>query len=143
MSIRKTARKLKRKYGTCDPFELSKCLDIIVLVTDLDQSVRGYFHYFQRNKIIYLNNLLNEFQRRYVLAHELGHAMLHIKSNSLFLQSSTFFVGEKFEKEADLFAAELLLPNCLKDTYPEYYTLEQIANAENVPIELIQLKLYT
>lgn len=141
MNISKRVRMLKQKYKTNDPFELARCLDIIVLTHELDSSIWGYYHYFQRNKIIHLNCILDEDIIRIVLAHELGHALLHVNSNCIFLQNNTFFVTNKLENEANLFAAELLLPDNLQYQYPEYYTLDQIANAEKVPSEFVKLKL--
>lgn len=141
MNIAKMVKRLKCKYDTCDPFELARCLNIIVLIEELDLSVRGYFHYFQRNKIVHLNSILSEDSLRLVLAHEIGHALLHVKCNSIFLQNSTFIVTEKFENEANLFAAELLLHDNLTDLYPDYFTRDQIALSEKVPVEFVELKL--
>lgn len=141
MNIAKRVRKLKRKYKTNNPFELARCLDIIVLIHELDPSIWGYYHYFQRNKIIHLNCILDEDITRIVLAHELGHALLHVKSNCIFLQNNTFFVTNKLENEANFFAAELLLPDNLFDIYPNYFTCDQIAASEKVPSEFVKLKL--
>lgn len=139
MQIRNIVKKLKRKYDTSDPFDLAKQLDIIVIITELAQSLNGYFYYFQRNKIIYINSHLNEKQMRLVAAHELGHALLHVNTNSIYMQNSTFFVSQKLENEANIFAAELLLPEDLNDKYPEYFTHEQVSIAEDVPVEYITL----
>ena len=46
---------------------------------------------------------------RHVLAHELGHAILHPKINITYLESNTFYSKEKFEIATNTFAAELLL----------------------------------
>ena len=46
---------------------------------------------------------------RHVLAHELGHAILHQKTNITYLESNTFYYKEKFEIAANTFAAELLI----------------------------------
>ena len=46
---------------------------------------------------------------RHVLAHELGHAILHSNTNITYLESNTFYSKEKIEIAANTFAAELLI----------------------------------
>ena len=50
---------------------------------------------------------------RHVLAHELGHAILHPKTNITYLESNTFYSKEKFEIAANTFAAELLIEDSM------------------------------
>ncbi len=81
----------------------------------------------------------NDFERRYVCAHELAHNVLHdIKQYDLLIHS-TFFDEDKVEVEADTFAAELLISDDVSIKYPGF-TLEQVAASENVPLELVKLK---
>jgi len=57
-----------------------------------------------------------------VLAHELGHSFLHEGMGFYFIRDNTFWLEGKFEKEADIFAATLLLdepPEC-GETVEEY-----------------------
>ena len=52
-------------------------------------------------------------RKRYVLAHELGHILLHANHNASFTDDDTTLEGYKKgpqEKEANDFAAELLMP---------------------------------
>lgn len=72
---------------------------------------------------------------RHVLAHELGHAILHPKTNITYLESNTFYSKERFE-----IAAELLIEDSLFDEY-KHHTIEEMAAMENLPIELIKIKL--
>ena len=98
------------------------------------------YQYFKRNKIIYLNDSLDPIIERYVLAHELGHAILHPKTNITYLESNTFYSKEKIEIAANTFAAELLIEDSLFEEYKNH-TIEEMAAIENLPVELIRIKL--
>ncbi len=138
--IKDIVRKLVRKYKTSDPYELADYLNIIVLIDNLDESIRGYFHYFKRNKIIHINSKLSDKDKRIVLAHELGHAVLHPRLNIIFMEHNTYFVKSKYEYEANKFAAELLIDDCdIKDI--RYESASYIAATLGVNEELVKYKI--
>lgn len=138
--IKTKVDRLVHRYKTRDVYELIDKLDIILLRVPLDSSVNGMYQYFKRNKIIYLNDCLGTIMERHVLAHELGHAILHTRTNITYLESNTFYSKEKIEIAANTFAAELLIEDSLFDEY-KHHTIEEIAFIENLPIELIRIKL--
>lgn len=138
-NIKEIVNTLVKKYKTCNPFELADYLDCIVIVTNLEKSIRGFYQYFKRNKIIYINANLSENEQRIVCAHELGHAVLHTKLNVLFLENNTYFKKNKYEFEANTFAAELLIEGEILQEY-QSLTIDQIAASENLPKSLIELK---
>ena len=138
--IKTEVDKLVHRYKTRDVYELIDKLNIILLKVPLHPSVNGLYQYFKRNKIIYLNNGLDSIMERHVLAHELGHAILHPKINITYLESNTFYSKEKIEIAANTFAAELLIEDSLFDEYKNH-TIEEMAAIENLPIELIRIKL--
>ena len=138
--IRTEVDKLVQRYKTRDVYELVDKLNIILLKVPLHPSVNGMYQYFKRNKIIYLNDDLDTIMERHVLAHELGHAILHPKINITYLESNTFYSKEKIEIAANTFAAELLIEDSLFDEYKNH-TIEEMAAIENLPIELIRIKL--
>lgn len=139
MSIQNIAKRLIRKYKTNDPYELADCLGMIVIEDELDPSIRGYYHYFQRNKIAHINTRLDYNQRRATLAHEIGHAVLHTKLNIIFMEHNTYFIKSRYEYEANKFAAEILVPDDLLNAYPDY-TVQQISCFTGIPEYLIELK---
>ena len=61
--------------------------------------------------IIYINDRMPNDRKRFNLVHELGHLTMHSRSTNI--QKS----GDEMEREANLFAAEFLLPreNCISD----------------------------
>lgn len=79
--------------------------------------------------------------QRFVCAHELGHAVLHPRSNTPFLRANTLFSVEKLEVEANTFAVELLLSD---DVIAQYQntglTIYDVAEMYSVPRQLVYLK---
>ena len=85
MTIREQVDKLVKFYKTRDPFEMIKGMNVILVYYPLE-NVRGFYQYFQRNNIIYIDERLPRHEQLFVLAHELGHMFLHKKSNFIFLK---------------------------------------------------------
>ncbi len=141
MDIKARVNRLVRFYKTRDPFEMIKGMNIILVNYPLE-GVRGFYQYFQRNNIIYLDEKLSDSERRFVLAHELGHMMLHKKSNAIFMDTRTQFNTSKYEQEANLFAMELLLPDQILSEYvADGFTIDQISRITGYYKSLIRLRL--
>lgn len=137
--VREIAQHMMKKYKTNDPFELAEYLKIKIMYEYLGKHARGFYQSCPKVKIIHINNELDNADRRIVCSHELGHALLHSKLNIIFLQKHTFCVKNKFEREANTFAAELLIPSGLLLENPDY-SIDQIAALHNIPVELLKLK---
>ena len=118
MDIRNLVQSLVKKYNTRNPFEILRQKKVILVYAPLN-GVRGFYQYFQRNHIIYIDENLSDSEKRFVCAHELGHMLLHKKANALFMDTHTFFNTEKYEVEANTFAAELLIPDELIFEHPD------------------------
>lgn len=109
-------RNLKEKYGTNNPFLLCEFLKILVIYQDLGD-IKGFSIKHLRKKLICINENLNEVDSRIVCAHELGHCMLHqLKDMSFMMQYTKLIKKSNLEKEANIFAAELLFD----DNHNEY-----------------------
>jgi Zn-dependent peptidase ImmA (M78 family) len=79
-----------------------------------DQSVSGF--YFQNDKAIYLNADEPSVRQLFTVAHELGHYFLEHKPDEYGVyrrQPVTTGVKPLNEKEADCFAANLLMPEAM------------------------------
>ena len=139
MRIKRRVEQIVRKYRTRDPFEMIKGMNVILVYYPLE-GVHGFYQYFQRNNIIYLDERLSENEQRFVLAHELGHMFLHKKANAIFMDTRTQFNTDKFELEANTFAIDLLLPDSLLEEYKEF-TVEQISRITGYHQRLIKLRI--
>lgn len=138
MCIKRRVSQLVRKYQTRDPFEMIKGMNVILVHYPLE-GVRGFYQYFQRNNIIYLDERLTEAEQRFVLAHELGHMFLHKRANAIFMDTRTQFNTDKFEKEAATFAMELLVSDAEIIEHP-YLTIGQLARMTGYAEELLKCK---
>lgn len=137
--IKKIVKHYKRKFGTSDPFKIADALHIELAVGDIGGRA-GCYMYLKKHKCIFLNENLNEGEMNLVMAHELGHAIMHPKENCYFIRNKTLLLNFKNEIEANKFAAELLI----SDEFLEenrYYTIEQLSRITGYHQELIKLKL--
>ncbi|MBR2284896.1 MAG: ImmA/IrrE family metallo-endopeptidase [Ruminococcus sp.] len=109
-----------------------------------DTSIKAMMIVYRRIKNIVVNENLPDIIMTFILAHELGHAVLHASRCKQFTDYGLFDNSGVMEKEANIFAAELLLGDS-DDLYHEMryseLTLFQIAAAHNVPYELLAYKL--
>lgn len=139
MDIRKKVDALVRTYQTRNPFEMIKGMNVILVNCPLD-GVRGFYQYFQRNNIIYIDESLTETEQMFVCAHEMGHMFLHKKSNAVYMDSRTYLNTNRFENEANLFAMELLVSDEFLADHKQF-TTEQISRMLGYHESLIKLRL--
>lgn len=138
--VRKKALACKRKFNTSDPFKLAKALGIEVMVCDIASRL-GCYMYLKRSKCIWINESLEGNERTFVMAHEVGHAVLHPKENCYFLRNQTF-LNTRIEQEANAFAAELLISDdAILEAKANSYTIDQLSRILGYEKELIQLRL--
>lgn len=136
MGVKKVISQLVRKHGTNNPFTIAAQKNILVLFEPLG-GVMGYFNTYKRIKMIHLNSCMDECEQRFTCAHELGHAILHQKVNTPFLRANTMQSIDRIEREANIFAVELLIPDKL---LLEGMTIYMAASACGVPDEVADLK---
>ena len=139
MNIKKKADELARKFQTRDPFEIIRGLNVILVFAPLVDT-RAFYQYFQRNNIIYINERLSLFEQMFEFAHEMGHMFLHKKANAIFMDSRTLLNTNRYEREADTFAVDLLIGD---DAILEYqtYSIEQLSRLLGYEQRLIELRL--
>ena len=142
LDIRGEVAYLKRYYKTENPFDIIRAKNILLLSEELGL-VRGYYNLVLRQKQIHINCNLEGVQRQFTVTHELGHAVIHPKSNTPFLLANTYQSVDKMELEANKFAVEFLISD---DTLCEYLkyrecTIEQTARILGYQKELIELRL--
>lgn len=139
MEVKKLADSLVKKHQTRDPFEIIRGMNVILVFTSLVDT-RAFYQYFQRNNIIYIDENLSHHEKTFECAHEMGHMLLHRKTNAIFMDTRTGFNTNKFEKEADSFAVNLLIGD---ETLIEYqgYNTEQLSYILGYEERLIKLRL--
>ena len=137
--IKDSIKGLVNKNKTRNPFELAEALGIILVEAPLKDGLNGCYHERSGFQFIYINSDLPYEKRLMVAAHELGHAILHEDKNILFISRNTLQSKDKLEKQANKFAAEILLDD---NIFSEYYgySLEEISKCECVSYELVEHK---
>ena len=139
MGIKGKVDLLVKKYDTRNPLELIRVLNVILIYAPL-VGVRGFYQYYQRNNIIYIDEKLPERERKFVVAHELGHMFFHKKSNFIFMDTHTNFNCAKYEIEANKFAMELLISDDDLFLYKDC-SIEQKARVFGCDKKMIELRL--
>ena len=137
-NIRKIATYYKRKFGTSNPFAIADQLGILYQICDLQ--FEGCYMFLKNHRYIFINQNLSEHQKRLVMAHELGHAILHRKENCYFIRNKTLILNSKNEIEANKFAVELLI----SDDFIEEHgclTIEQLSRMTGYHQKLIELRI--
>lgn len=135
--IKKEVNRLKEKYKTNDPEVIAHGEEITIIRSPL--KIWGMYTYMNKNKIIFINSLLSEPEQNIVLEHELGHAVLHPKSECFFSDATNYLSKIKVEYEANLFLAEFSIDD-IDELELSGYSIDQIASKFNVPKEIVRLK---
>ena len=106
------------------------------------EEIEGFFYYQSRQKNIVIDHNVNGILERILVAHELGHAVLHTKIAMMhgFQEMEVFDDRSIEENEANFFAAELLLEDgevleCLSE-----HTFFETAKMLYVPAALLDYK---
>lgn len=142
--IAERVRELTLRYGTRDPGELCAALGVEVLARPFERQ-KGAYKIVMRNPFIFIKSDMDPAMERIVLAHELGHHCLHrLEAQRLggFQEFNIFEMGsDRMEYEANIFAAELLLPDeDILDAIREGRDTHQIAAAMASDVNLVALK---
>jgi Zn-dependent peptidase ImmA (M78 family) len=138
MDVKKIATKLAAKYKTNDPFTIADLRGINVLDCPM-KSTFGYYTKYRRVQNIILNSNMPEELRRFVCAHELGHAICHTDLNTQWLKENTLFSVDKVERQASSFAVELLLPDNIVSENIDL-SLYDLSKLVGIPMKLTVLK---
>ena len=103
-------RQTVREMHTSDPFSLARSLGLDVDYANLGE-LKGFYVVYKTGRYVVINHNLDERMTKLVLAHEIGHDLLHrdIAASGGMGEKSFFDMTSKPEREANIFAAELLV----------------------------------
>ncbi|WP_225434140.1 ImmA/IrrE family metallo-endopeptidase [Peribacillus tepidiphilus] len=130
--IMRTINKEIKKHKTNNPFEIAKNRNIIIRYFSLGQTL-GFYMKNVRHQVITINSDIEDYLKKFVCAHELGHAILHPDENTPFLHKNTLFSKNRIEREANEFAVHLLLYD---KNFEDYETRFDVLRENGIPFEM-------
>ena len=136
--IQKKVLDLIKNYKTRDPYLLVNKLGYFIQIGDLGM-LPGCCIKLEGQMIIFINNDMNASMKKVVVAHELGHVILH--SDNYPFNSHTKYDRDLIEAEAHIFAAELLISDELIKDHSDY-TIKQLSKLTGYAEWLIEFKKY-
>ncbi len=132
--IRQAVDELVYLCESRDPYCIAEHLDIEVNEHPFRSSIKGMVIRVADRNCIAINSGLSTPWKRFTLAHELGHFRLSYKGVGYFFLSEHTLMLPLVEREANLFALELLSG----DEQPYWgETVEQFSARVGVPVEMV------
>jgi len=142
--IHKTASRLLKRCNTREPFKIARMLGVNVWYRNDFVSLKGMYKVIERNRFIFVNSGLDEYERRVIIAHELGHDALHreLAVDGALHEFVLYDMKTRPEYEANVFAADILLDEEKIISLAERgFDETQIAMKLGVNINLLLIKL--
>ncbi len=160
MAAEREARKLLAETGSEVPVDVDAVADFLglsVIEEDLEDSVSGMLVVNDGHGVIGVNGRHHANRRRFTTAHEIGHFLLHRDGASVFVDAAPVFFRDDVssagtdgqEREANAFAAELLMPKerlrervdgMALDLYDDA-TVQKLARSFGVSTQALTIKL--
>jgi len=132
------ANEMNRLYGN-DLDQIAESLGLAVIYEKMTGSFREV--YFQEASSIVIREDLHRREKRELIAHAIGHHLLHA-GNHLSMQNRIYSFGNYHEKQANVFAAVLLMPSDdLQKVMRARPRIDEIADNFHVTDELVRLRL--
>lgn len=127
---------LTETFNTDNIYELYDFLEIQIIKLDRNSILlQGNDGYYQRNyfnqEVVSIREDLDYQYEKFVLAHELGHAILHTESSTAAFNIDLINFG-KIERQATYFALKLLDIQ-LDPVELDGFNIEQISNLLHIP----------
>ncbi|QVL41424.1 ImmA/IrrE family metallo-endopeptidase (plasmid) [Bacillus velezensis] len=143
-TIKHKTQEIIKKFCNNDPLEICADLNIPILENDLGQKLNGFLQYYEEEDQYIIQISKNRAYKKFIIAHELGHYFLHKQLNTFKMLNCSITLEEKLERQADIFAAELLITDRM--IYDELPYIKQLSNIQlasyfNIPTSVMNLKL--
>ena len=141
--IKNKALTLQKTHNTNNPELIAKYLDVEILYRPYKKQL-GAFTLINKVPFIFVNENITYEERKNVIAHELGHFLLHkqlIKDILILRDYGLFSKREsEMETEANLFASYLLIDITIyNDLKKQNKSNKEIAKNLNVNLDFINL----
>ncbi len=149
--VKREVRRLHEEFGVTappvDPIRIARGVGITIYFVIFEpdkQNISGFFDYDER--AIFVNRDEYPLRQTFTIAHELGHKILHeewARSSDyrVLLRDSNYQSEDPHEKEANVFAADLLVPRFLLDQYWQRLNVDQLSTLFAVSVPMIKNRL--
>lgn len=149
--VMSTVRDLYDEFDIIDPpvnpieIARSKGIEIffVKFAGDADR-ISGFFDCDEN--AIYVNSHEYPLRQTFTVAHELGHALLHkewvaSEDYKILFRDAQYEGDDAYEKEANAFAAHLLVPRSMLDRYWRENSVESLSQLFAVSVPMIKNRL--
>ena len=136
------AHSVNEEYGGRNIFETAENSGVNVWYRFLG-GLKGFYMCELGKRYIIINDFFDKMTQTVVCAHELGHDMLHRELSAEGIRDNTLFLaGNKTEREANIFAAEILISDEEILSEMEYcQTIEALSYSLGYMSEIVSYKL--
>ncbi|MGO4314443.1 MULTISPECIES: ImmA/IrrE family metallo-endopeptidase [Agrobacterium] len=150
-AVKRAVRRLHDEFDITappvNPVEIARNLGVDVMFAKFGgdfQNISGF--YDCEDNAIYVNRDEFPLRQTFTVAHELGHQILHsewAKSEDykMLMRDGDYSGNEPHEKEANAFAAHLLVPRFMLDQYWKGSTVESLSKLFAVSVPMIKNRL--
>lgn len=124
---------IAHRYRTADPFKIADQLNVELRWADLGDEVLGKTQYIAGRPLIFLSDSIKGKPKMFfVMAHELGHVILHADVSGYY--KVAYHGDDKAEHEADQFAGQLLMRLYWEENRVLPETIQDLAREYGVPV---------
>lgn len=135
------------KEPPVNPVTIARAKGLKVLFVEFSgdaNKISGFFDF--KDRAIYVNSNEYPLRQTFTVAHELGHALLHEEwaasdEYKILFRDTEYDSGDVYEKEANAFAAHLLVPRFLLDRYWRDNSIESLSQLFAVSVPMIKNRL--
>jgi Zn-dependent peptidase ImmA (M78 family) len=149
--VKREVSRIHEEFGITappvDPVRIARGLGVTVYFVTFERDKKNVSGFFDCEELaIFVNKEEWPLRQTFTIAHELGHKVLHedwAKSSEyrVLLRDQEYIGDEPHEKEANAFAAHLLVPRFLLDEYWRQLTVEQLSQLFAVSVPMIKNRL--
>jgi Zn-dependent peptidase ImmA (M78 family) len=149
--VKREVRRIHEEFGIIeppvDPIRIARGLGVSVYFVTFEKDKKNVSGFFDCEEgAIFVNKEEWPLRQTFTIAHELGHKILHeewAKSAEyrVLLRDQEYDGDEPHEKEANAFAAQLLVPRFMLDTYWKCLSIEQLSQLFAVSVPMIKNRI--